>query len=231
MARSCARRTRGSRGASTGAGTRRRPGPRAWRARPGDPRAAEGLYRKLIDGTEAPHFASVDTGLRAVKGRRNLAVLLLEQDRFSEAEGLWRAALVHDPHFLPAQVGLGEVCVKAGNEAGLARQLAALEDAGEGGAAEAAVLSARWKGARGDHPGAIATLEEAVARLPNALGPRMAMSHARIAADAAPEAREAAFRGILELDPTNEQAKRNLEVLYRKTGRWVEGVLDGTARA
>ncbi|MBP3957826.1 glycosyltransferase [Gemmata sp. G18] len=197
----------------------------------GDPRAAEGLYRKLIDGAEAPHFASVDTGLRAVKGRHNLAVLLLEQDRLPEAEGLWRAALVHDPHFLPAQVGLGEVCVKAGNEAGLARQLAALGEAGEVGAAEAAVLSARWKGARGDHPGAIAVLEEAVTRLPGSLSLRMALSHARIAADAAPEALEAAFRGVLELDPTNEQAKRNLEVLYRKTGRWVEGVLDGAPGA
>src|SRR5439155_4915037 len=39
--------------------------------------AAEGLYRKLIDGSEGPHFASVDTSLRAVKGRHNLAVMLL----------------------------------------------------------------------------------------------------------------------------------------------------------
>jgi hypothetical protein len=38
---------------------------------------------------------------------------------------------------------------------------------------------------------------------------------------------EPAFRSILELDPHNDQAKRNLEVLYRKTGRWVEGVIDG----
>ncbi|VTR91657.1 family 2 glycosyl transferase : Glycosyl transferase OS=Singulisphaera acidiphila (strain ATCC BAA-1392 / DSM 18658 / VKM B-2454 / MOB10) GN=Sinac_0358 PE=4 SV=1: Glyco_trans_1_2: Methyltransf_24: Glyco_transf_4: Glycos_transf_1: Glycos_transf_2: TPR_7: TPR_6: TPR_10 [Gemmata massiliana] len=197
----------------------------------GDPRAAEGLYRKLIDGTEAPHFASVDTALRAVKGRHNLAVLMMEQDRWPEAEGLWRAALVHDPHFLPAQVGLGEVCVKADNEAGLARQLAALEEAGEAGAIEGAILSARWKGARGDHSGAIAVLEEAVSRFPGSLGARMALSHARIAADAAPEALEAAFRGILELDPGNTQAKRNLEVLYRKTGRWVEGILDGAPNA
>jgi hypothetical protein len=36
-----------------------------------------------------------------------------------------------------------------------------------------------------------------------------------------------AFRSILELDPHNDQAKRNLEVFYRKTGRWVEGITDG----
>src|SRR5262249_20403318 len=77
----------------------------------GAPGAAEGLYRRLIDGSEEPHFASVDTGLRAVKGRHNLAVMLLDLGRLAEAERLWRSALVHDPAFLPAEVGLGEVYV------------------------------------------------------------------------------------------------------------------------
>jgi hypothetical protein len=35
-----------------------------------------------------------------------------------------------------------------------------------------------------------------------------------------------AFRGVLEVDPANAQARHNLEVLYRRTGRWVEGVID-----
>jgi tetratricopeptide (TPR) repeat protein len=192
----------------------------------GDPAAAEGLYRRLIDGSEGPHFASVDTSLRAVKGRHNLAVMLLDQGRLAEAEGVWRAALTHDPQFLPAQVGLGEVALKAENRAALDRQVAELEGMGETGAAEAAVLSARWQAARGDHAGAIAVLEAAVARLPAALGVRVALSHVHIAADSPPPALERAFRGVLELDPGNEQARRNLEVLYRKTGRWVEGVID-----
>lgn len=37
---------------------------------------------------------------------------------------------------------------------------------------------------------------------------------------------ERALREVLRLDPDNGQAKRNLEALYRNTGRWVEGVLD-----
>jgi tetratricopeptide (TPR) repeat protein len=192
----------------------------------GDHGAAEGLYRKLIDGTEAPHFASVDTGLRAVKGRHNLAVMLLDRGRLSEAEGLWRAALSYDPQFLPAQVGLGEVYVKADNSAGLDRQVAALEGLGEPGAAEAAVLSARWKSGRGDHAGAAKVLESAVKRLPGSLGVRVALSHARISADAPPELLEAAFKGVLELDPHNDQAQRNLAVLYHRTGRTIEGVID-----
>jgi glycosyltransferase involved in cell wall biosynthesis/tetratricopeptide (TPR) repeat protein/predicted O-methyltransferase YrrM len=194
-----------------------------------DPGAAEGLYRQLIDGSEGPHFASVDTSLRAVKGRHNLAVMLLDQNRLTEAEGLWRAALTHDPYFLPAQVGLGEVYLKANNGAGLDRQVAALEATGETGAAEAAVLSARWKSAHGDHPGAAAVLEEAVARLPRSLGVRVALSHVHIAAESTPDVLEKSFRGVLELDPHNDQATRNLEVLYRKTGRWLEGVVDPNA--
>jgi hypothetical protein len=55
----------------------------------------------------------------------------------------------------------------------------------------------------------------------------VALSHIHIAAESPPEVLEPAFRSILELDPHNDQAKRNLEVLYRKTGRWIEGVIDG----
>ena len=80
----------------------------------------------------------------------------------------------------------------------------------------------------GDHAGAVAVPEDAAARLPHLLGVRVALSHAHIAADSPPEALERAFRGVLALDPHNEQAKRDLEVLYRKTGRWLEGVRDPT---
>jgi GT2 family glycosyltransferase/glycosyltransferase involved in cell wall biosynthesis/tetratricopeptide (TPR) repeat protein len=188
---------------------------------------AEQLYRKLIDGSEGPHFASVDTSLRSVKGRHNLGVMLFERERFSEAEALWRAALVQDPHFLPAQIALGEAYIKTNNEAGVDRQVVALEGLGEVGAAEGAILAARWKATRGDHAGAAAVLEEAIQRLPRALGVRVALSHIHIGADSPPEVLERAFRGVLELDPNNAQARYNLELLYRKTGRWIEGILDG----
>ncbi|MBY0459088.1 MAG: hypothetical protein K2V38_17265, partial [Gemmataceae bacterium] len=53
-------------------------------------------------------------------------------------------------------------------------------------------------------------------------GVRVALSHARIAAHATPEQLEAAFRGVLELDPDNAQARRNLELLLRRLGRTPE---------
>src|SRR5262249_39632289 len=44
----------------------------------GDLGAAEGLARRLVDGSEGPHFASVVAALRAVQGRHVLAAVLLD---------------------------------------------------------------------------------------------------------------------------------------------------------
>ena len=197
----------------------------------GDPGAAEGLYRKLVAGGEEAHFASVDSALRAVKGRHNLAVLLFEQGRLPEAEAQWRAALVADPQFAPAQLGLGELYLKAESGAGVARQVAALAELGEAGAAEAAALEGRWRAAQGDQAGAAALLEEAARKYPESVGVRVALSHVRLADGSPPEVLESALKAVLELDPANAQAKHNLEVLYRNTGRWLAGVIDQTPPA
>jgi hypothetical protein len=103
---------------------------------------------------------------------------------------------------------------------------AALRELGPEGEAEAAVLESRRLGARGDHAGAVSVLEAAAKGFPRSVGVRVALSPARLAQGAPPEALEAAFRGVLELDPANAQAKHNLEVLMRNTGRFVEGVID-----
>ena len=161
-----------------------------------------------------------------MKGRHNLAVLLLDTNRPNEAEGLWRAALTVDPHFLPAHAGLGDLYLRTHNETGVGRQVAALRELGSDGAAEAVVLEARQLGVMGDHAAAGRLLEDAVLQFPNSVGVRAALSHVRLADGSPPEVLEAAFKSVLELDPTNAQALHNLEVLYRNTGRWVEGVID-----
>jgi tetratricopeptide (TPR) repeat protein len=195
----------------------------------GDVHGAELLYRRLIDGKDGDHFGSVDAGLRAVKGRHNLAVMLLDANRGAEAEGLWRTALTIDPLFLPAHAGLGELYLKTANAAGIAAQVDALRGLGPEGAAEAAVLEARSRLARKDHVGAAAVLEAAVREFPASVGVRVALSHVRLADGSPPEVLEAALRSILELDPRNAQAKHNLQVLMRNTGRWIEGVIDPPA--
>jgi hypothetical protein len=161
-----------------------------------------------------------------VKGRHNLAVMLLDLNRAAESEGLWRAALVADPHFLPAHAGLGELYVKTGNAAGVAAAAEALRGLGAEGAAEAAVLEGRWLLARKDTAGAARVLEAAAKDYPGSVGVRVALSHVRLAENAPPEVLEAAFQGVLELDPANAQARHNMQVLLRNTGRWIEGVVD-----
>jgi glycosyltransferase involved in cell wall biosynthesis len=192
----------------------------------GDVRGAEALYRRLVDGSEGDHFASVDAGLRSVKGRHNLALLLLEENRAGEAEAIWRTALVADPHFLPALAGLGELYLKAGSAAGVARQSQALRELGVEGVTEAVVLEARLRLAQKDYTGAAALLEAAVEDFPRAPGMRVTLSHVRMADGSPPEVIEEALKAILELDPANPQARHNMQVLLRNTGRWVEGVID-----
>ena len=58
------------------------------------------------------------------------------------------------------------------------------------------------------------------------MGVRVVLSHVRLAEGAPPEVLEAAFKSVLELDPANEQARHNMEVLMRNTGRSIEGVID-----
>ncbi|MCE9562617.1 MAG: glycosyltransferase, partial [Planctomycetes bacterium] len=187
-------------------------------------REAETFYRQLIDGSDGQHFASVDSGLRAVRGRHNLAVLLLDQGREAEAEGVWRAVLVVDPHFLPAHIGLGEVYLKTGNAAGVHAVIETLRGMGTEAQSEAVNLEARWRLSQKDHAGAAARLEDAVKQYPGALSLRITLSHARLADGSSPEVLEAALRSILEIDPNNTQARHNLQVLMRNTGRWIEGV-------
>jgi glycosyltransferase involved in cell wall biosynthesis/tetratricopeptide (TPR) repeat protein len=194
----------------------------------GDVGAAEDFYRRLIDGKEGDHFASVDGGLRAVKGRHNLAVMLLDANRAVEAEALWRTALVADPHFMPAHTGLGELYQRTGNAAGVARQVDALRSLGSDGAVEGVILESRWRLSQKDYAGAVTILESAVREFPASVGVRVALSHVRLADGSPPETIEAALMAILELDASHPQAKHNLQVLMRNTGRWIEGIIDPT---
>jgi hypothetical protein len=113
---------------------------------------------------------------------------------------------------LPADAGLGELYIKTGN-------------AGEG-AAEAAVLEGRWLLARKDTDGGGAGAGgggEGVPGFGGCAGGAVARAAGR---GRAPAVLEAAFKGVLELDPNNVQARHNMQVLLRNIGRGVEGVID-----
>jgi GT2 family glycosyltransferase/tetratricopeptide (TPR) repeat protein len=111
---------------------------------------AIGCWRQLVEGTEAPHFASVDAGLRGYKSRHNLAVAYLRLNRPADAEEQWRRAVDEAPTFAPAWLGLGRAGVARADRALVelaAERLSAL------GASDAAELR-KWLATSGTSTGA-----------------------------------------------------------------------------
>jgi tetratricopeptide (TPR) repeat protein len=181
----------------------------------GDVAGAMASLLRLVAERPAEHFASVDTGLRGYKARHNLGVLLLQQGRAEEAAGHWRQAAADRPDFLPAWLGLAECALRRGDREALedaCRHAQALPD----GPPEAAALRARWHLNRREFAEARRLLEEARTHFPAALAPRVTLSHALLQEGADLDAAEAALREVLALDPSNAEAKHNLEVLHRQ---------------
>jgi GT2 family glycosyltransferase/predicted Zn-dependent protease len=187
-------------------------------AEAGDADGAEACLLRLLHGKEGAHFASVDAGLRGFKARYKLALLYERQGRRAEAEAQWRAALAETPGFLPGWLALGDLLLEQGrwSEAEeVARQLE-----GEGRSpAEAAVLRARGHLARREFTAARSLLEAAVAAAPQALRPRVALTHVLLQEGTDLTAAEKALRAVLALDPHHEEARHNLEVFRRRHGQ------------
>lgn len=138
---------------------------------------------------------------------------------------MWRTALTVDPDFVPAHTGLGDLYLRSKNETGLSHAITSLRELATDSEVEAAVSEARRLGGNGDHASAAQVLLKAIDHDPQALGFRVTLSHVRLADGSPPEVLEAAFDSVPEVDPANAQARHNMQVLLRNTGRWVEGVI------
>ena len=73
----------------------------------GDEAGAEMCWRRLIEGREGAHFASVGAGLRGYLARHRLALLCLRRGAMDEAESHWKAALAERSDFAEARRGFG----------------------------------------------------------------------------------------------------------------------------
>jgi GT2 family glycosyltransferase/tetratricopeptide (TPR) repeat protein len=178
----------------------------------GDTAGAESRFQRLLGAREGEHFASVDPGLRGYKTRHNLAVLYHEEGRVGEAEAQWRAAVAECPGFTPGWLGLGEICLARGSWDALATIVAHLE-ARATTALDARLLRARGHLKQKEFAPARRLLEEAIAAAPEALRPRVLLSHVLLQEDRDHAAAERALRDILALDPLNAEARHNLAVL------------------
>lgn len=83
------------------------------------------------------------------------------------------------------------------------------------GHSEAAVLRARAHLGRRDFATARSLLGEVIAAAPQAVWPRVILSHVLLQEGNDPAAAERALREVLALEPENAQARHNLAVLLR----------------
>jgi GT2 family glycosyltransferase/Flp pilus assembly protein TadD len=177
---------------------------------------AEACLSRALAGREGTdHFASVDPGLQGYKARHNLAVVYHRQGRHAEAEAQWRRVTAERPDFLPGWLGRAEACLGRQDWSGWEEALQALEGLPQG-ALEAGVLRGRALLARRAFAAAIALLQELAVAHPQAVGPRLILSHALLQEGRDLAAAEQALQAVLALDPDHREARHNLAVLGRQ---------------
>jgi GT2 family glycosyltransferase/tetratricopeptide (TPR) repeat protein len=182
---------------------------------------AESHLLQLVETTPAPYFGSSDDGVRGFRTRQVLAGNYLEQHRTSEAEVQWRAAIGEQAKFMPAWLALGELYLKQKRWPALHQLTRGLEQ-NAGGILEAAILRARGHHTRQEFQAARAVLQEVLPLYPDALGPRVLLSHILLQENKDLLAAEHVLREILKLDPPNGEARHNLSVLLKNLGRPVD---------
>jgi tetratricopeptide (TPR) repeat protein len=147
--------------------------------------------------------------------RHNLAMVYREQGRAAEAETQWRAVLAEQPDWPAAWLGLGELYLEHQRWPELDPILTRLEAANP---TDAAVLRARAHMARKEYPAAKQLLEATISRAPQALAPRIFLSHALLQEGQDWPAAEKALRDVLSVVPDHAETKRNLAILLRQQG-------------
>ncbi len=194
----------------------------------GDLNSAERLLAQLTQSKPGAYFASVDQGIRSFKARHHLALVYRQQGRPADAETEWRAVLEEQPAFEPARIGLAELYLEQARWTDLEGAVKHLETS-PNGMIDAAILRGRALLAQKNYAAARRTLEEAIARVPQAVAPRVILTHVLLQEGQDHAAAERALRELLLLDPSQAESWRNLAVLQRHQGHPAEARL--TCRA
>jgi GT2 family glycosyltransferase/Flp pilus assembly protein TadD len=179
--------------------------------------AAASLERVLT--VQPPkQFGSMDAGVRGYKARHNLAVVYHQQGRAAEAEAQWRPAVAERPDFLPSWIGLGELYLSSGRWKEFEEVVQHL-DAHPGAGFEGEVMRARGHMARREFGPALGLLRRVTSQHPNAVWPRVILSHALLQEGKDLAAAEQALRDVLTLDPGHSEARHNLSLVLRNQNR------------
>jgi tetratricopeptide (TPR) repeat protein len=181
-----------------------------------DHRGAEERLHRLINGREDDHFSSVDAGLRGYKARHNLAVICVDQQRFSEAETHWCVAIQDEPAFIPAQLGLGEMYAKNKNWDKLEAHVQRLNQLGPRGEEVGQYLLGQGKMVAGELSAARFRLKTASTQFPKSLRIKRLLAEVTLKEGIDLPAAEQVLREILELDPNDEKAGKVIEGIQKK---------------
>jgi tetratricopeptide (TPR) repeat protein len=178
----------------------------------GDLVTARRCLESALGSPEEQHFASVSEGLAGPHMRLLLAQLWAKEGAEAEAERSLQEGIEKSPQWVPLWVELGQLYLNGKRLEELER-LCRRMDQTVGPTMAASVLSARSKMARGAFKDAIELLRATTERHPQALWPRVILSHALLQQGLDFQAAESALKAILELDPGNQEATRNLSIL------------------
>lgn len=180
----------------------------------GDPVAAESCLTRLLSLPPATHMAlGDDPGLATYKARHMLARINHDKKNHAVAEQLWRLVLEEQPDFVQGWLGMGQTQVERKNWEELDKVIKKLESLSEGAVA-AAVLRGLRHSVQKDFATARKLMEETIAGNPKAIEPRILLSRLCMRDRRNdPTSAERAVRSVLELDPTNAEAQRQLAKL------------------
>jgi GT2 family glycosyltransferase/tetratricopeptide (TPR) repeat protein len=182
---------------------------------------AEATLQRLLHSRPGEYFDMVDAGVRGYKARHHLAAVCQEQGKAAEAEQQWRAAVEERPDFAPGWLGLAELYLSQSRWSDLEPVIQRLE-AEPAGQLDAGLFRARAYLARHEYQAARRVLEDVIPRAPQAVRPRVLLTHSLLGEGQDWDAAEQALREVLALAPDHPEARHNLNILLRRQGRAAE---------
>ena len=136
---------------------------------------AEAHYARVLEGDIAGHFSSVDVGILGYKSLHNLGGLAVLQSDYRKAKAWFGQAMQAAPHFLPSAFALFDAALEASDHAE-ARDTLAWVLGREGTGGSWADMGLRYAESIGGEPNGWLFLEQAVARYPAAVAPRLLLA-------------------------------------------------------